>query len=250
MTTAAEPAPLNAAVRITVVYDNVPHAPGMRTAWGFSALVDTGEERVLFDTGGDGEILLHNLARLGIAPESIDAVVLSHSHGDHTGGLEALLDRNPLVTVYVPESFGKTFEHDLRRRGTKVEPVGAPRHLRANLYSTGELGESTREQALIVEAPSGLVVLTGCVHPGVEAMAQSARAYRGRKAQLQLLMGGFHLRGHSPRELERTLQALRALGVHRVAPSHCTGERAIERFREDWGEHFVPSGCGAVIEAR
>jgi 7,8-dihydropterin-6-yl-methyl-4-(beta-D-ribofuranosyl)aminobenzene 5'-phosphate synthase len=237
---------LNAAARITVVYDNLPHAPGMRTAWGFSALVDTGEERVLFDTGGDGEILLHNLARLGIAPESIDAVVLSHSHGDHTGGLEALLDRNPLMTVYVPESFGKTFEHNLRRRGTKVEPVGGPRHLRANLYSTGELGEATREQALIVETPSGLVVLTGCAHPGVVEIAQSARAYRGR--DIQLLMGGFHLRGHSPQALERTLQALRALGVHRVAPSHCTGEQAIERFGKDWGEHFVPSGCGAVIE--
>jgi 7,8-dihydropterin-6-yl-methyl-4-(beta-D-ribofuranosyl)aminobenzene 5'-phosphate synthase len=248
MASAAEPAPLNAAARITVVYDNVPHALGMRTAWGFSALVDTGEERVLFDTGADGEILLHNLARLGIAPESIDAVVLSHSHGDHTGGLEALLDRNSVVTVYVPASFGKTFEHNLRRRGTKVETVGAPRHLRANLYSTGEMGEATLEQALIVETPSGLVVLTGCAHPGVVEIALAAQAYRGQ--EVQLLLGGFHLRGHSPRELDRTLQALRALDVHRVAPSHCTGERAIERFREDWGEHFIPSGCGAVIEAR
>ena len=243
----AAPDFLNAAARITVVYDNVPHAPGMRTGWGFAAVVDTGEERVLFDTGGDGEILLHNMARLGIAPESIDAVMLSHIHSDHTGGLEALLDRNPLVTVYIPKSFGKTFEHNLRRRGTKVAPVSGPTHLRANLYSTGEVGKAPREQALIVEAPSGVVVLTGCAHPGVVEIARAARTYRGR--DIQLMMGGFHLRGHGPQALERTLQALRALGVRRVAPSHCTGDQAIAHFREQWGEDFVRSGCGAVIEA-
>jgi len=244
----AEPAQLDAAARITVVYDNVPHAPGLRTAWGFAAVVDTGEERVLFDTGGDGERLLHNLERLGIAPASIDAVMLSHIHGDHTGGLDAFLDRNPSVTVYVPESFGAAFERKLRRRGTKVEPVSGPRHLLANLYSTGEMGEARREQALIVETQSGLVVLTGCAHPGVVEIARAAQAYRGR--EVQLLLGGFHLRNQRPRELERTLQGLQALGVRRVAPSHCTGDQAITHFREHWGEHFVPSGCGAVIEAR
>jgi 7,8-dihydropterin-6-yl-methyl-4-(beta-D-ribofuranosyl)aminobenzene 5'-phosphate synthase len=110
------------------------------------------------------------------------------------------------------------------------------------------MGEATREQALIVETPSGLVVLTGCAHPGVVEIARAAQAYRGR--DLQLLMGGFHLRNQSTRELERTLQALQSLGVRRVAPSHCAGDQAIARFRELWGERFVPSGCGAVTDAR
>jgi len=244
----AEPARLDAAARITVVYDNVLNAPGLKAAWGFAAVVDTGEERVLFDTGGDEATLLHNMERLGIAPESIASVVLSHIHGDHTGGLEAFLDRNPSVTVYVPQSFRTAFVNNLRRRGTKVERVGQPRHLRANLYSTGEMGEVTPEQSLIVETPSGLVVLTGCAHPGVLEIARAAQTYRRR--EIQLLMGGFHLRRQGPGELERTLQALRTLGVRRVAPSHCTGDRAMARFRELWGEHFVRSGRGAVIEVR
>ena len=110
----AAPASLNAAARITVVYDNVPHAPGMRTAWGFAAVVDTGEERVLFDTGGDGEILLHNMARLGIAPESIDAVMLSHIHvcGELAPparfGSSPSAPRSRLVSAFRADRFGSS----------------------------------------------------------------------------------------------------------------------------------------------
>jgi 7,8-dihydropterin-6-yl-methyl-4-(beta-D-ribofuranosyl)aminobenzene 5'-phosphate synthase len=120
--------------------------------------------------------------------------------------------------------------------------------LRANLFSTGELGATPREQALIISTSEGLVVLTGCAHPGVVEIARAARAYPGR--DIELLIGGFHLRGQPPSKLEGTLQALRDLGVRRVAPSHCTGAHATERFRELWGEQFVTNGCGAVIETR
>jgi 7,8-dihydropterin-6-yl-methyl-4-(beta-D-ribofuranosyl)aminobenzene 5'-phosphate synthase len=96
-------------LRITVVYNNVPHAPGLTTAWGFAAVIAPGADTVLFDTGGDGPTPLANLRRLGIDPDSIDAVVLSHIHGDHTGGLEDFLTRRPNVTVYMPRSFPRRF---------------------------------------------------------------------------------------------------------------------------------------------
>jgi 7,8-dihydropterin-6-yl-methyl-4-(beta-D-ribofuranosyl)aminobenzene 5'-phosphate synthase len=242
----AAPAAAESAARITVVYDNVAYAPGLRTDWGFAALVETADERVLFDTGAKGGILLANLARLGIEPKSIDAVVLSHHHGDHTGGLKPLLAEHPNVTVYIPQSFGAAFERDLQLKGALVETVSGPRRLRANVYTTGELGATPPEHALIIDVPNGLVVLTGCAHPGVVEIAGAARAYRGR--DVELLAGGFHLHAQSPTELRHSLQALRDLGVRRVAPSHCTGKQASARFRELWGEQFVPSGCGAVIE--
>jgi 7,8-dihydropterin-6-yl-methyl-4-(beta-D-ribofuranosyl)aminobenzene 5'-phosphate synthase len=245
-TMGATPPGPGSTVRITVVYNNVPHAPGLTAAWGFAAIVESGGERILFDTGGDGPTLLGNLARLGIEPESVDAVVLSHGHADHSGGLDAFLARRPAVTVYSPESLGEAFRQAVERRGARVETVSGPRRLRGNLYSTGEMGKDIREQALIIDTPSGLVLMTGCAHPDVVAMTGAARAYR--PGEIRLLMGGFHLRAHAPRELEDTLQALRALGVRRVAPSHCTGERAIDRFRELWGQDFVEGGCGAVIE--
>lgn len=232
--------------RITVVYNNVPHAPGLATAWGFAAVVESGREIVLFDTGGDGPTLLANLQKLGINPESIGAVVLSHNHGDHTGGLDDFLAQNSRVTVYVPRSFPEAFVRAMESRGARVTTVSGPQRLLANLFSTGELGDGTREQALIVETATGLVVMTGCAHPDIVKIARAARDQRGKN--IHLLMGGFHLLGRSPAQNRAAVMALRQLGVRQVAPSHCTGDEAMTLFRETWGRDFIDGGCGAVIE--
>ena len=233
-------------LRITVVYNNVPYAPELTTAWGFAAVVETGRETVLFDTGGDGPTLLANMQHLGIDPSSIGAVVLSHIHGDHTGGLADLLDRQPNVTVYMPQSFPAVFRRAVERRGAHVEAVTEARRLVANLHTTGEMGVGTDEQALIVDTAAGLVLITGCAHPGIVDIAQAARTYR--RNDIYLLMGGFHLDKQSQGSLRTTLQALRDQGVRKVAPSHCTGDEAIALFRKQWGSDFIEGGCGAVIE--
>jgi 7,8-dihydropterin-6-yl-methyl-4-(beta-D-ribofuranosyl)aminobenzene 5'-phosphate synthase len=241
-----EPAVRVPPLRITVVYDNVPRSPGLATAWGFAAVIDAGGHRLLFDTGGDGPTLLGNLRRLGIDPASIDAIFLSHIHGDHTGGLDDFLARWPNVTVYVPRSFPKAFCTAVERCGARVEKVGGARPLFANVHSTGEMGAGIREQALIVDTPTGVVVVTGCAHPGIVEFARAARAYLGK--DVALLMGGFHLLDRPPETNRATIEALRALGVRRVAPSHCTGEEAIRMFHAAWGDDVVAGGCGAVIE--
>jgi 7,8-dihydropterin-6-yl-methyl-4-(beta-D-ribofuranosyl)aminobenzene 5'-phosphate synthase len=232
--------------RITVVYNNVPHAPGLATAWGFAALIETGAETVLFDTGGDGPTLLANLARLNIEPGRVTAIVLSHIHGDHTGGLDDFLAQQPNVTVYLPRSFPAAFVRAVESRGARVATVSGPQCLFANLYSTGELGDGTKEQALIVDTATGLVVMTGCAHPDIVKIARAARDYRGK--DIHLLMGGFHLLNRGPEQNRATVAALRKLGVRQVAPSHCTGDAAIALFRAAWGKDFIEGGCGAVIE--
>jgi len=232
--------------RIAVAYNNVPHVPGFTTAWGFAAVIAAGADTVLFDTGGDGPTLLTNLRQLGIDPKSIDAVVLSHIHGDHTGGLDDFLARRPNVTVYMPRSFPVAFRRAVERRGARVEAVGGPQRLRGNLYSTGEIGDGADEQALIVDTSAGLVVVTGCAHPGIVKIVRAARAYLNK--DIYLLMGGFHLLGRGPDQNRATIDALRKLGIRKVAPSHCTGDEAIAMFRAAWGDDFVEGGCGAVIE--
>lgn len=233
-------------LRITVVYNNMAYTPGLTTAWGFAAVVEDGADVVLFDTGGDGPTLLENIERLEIDPDSIGAIVLSHIHGDHTGGLDSFLSRRPDVTVYMPRSFPEAFRRSVEQRGTRVELVSGPRHLFANMYSTGEMGDGTIEQALIVDTASGLVVITGCAHPGIVNVTRAAHMYLGK--DVYLLMGGFHLIGRHPEHNRATVAVLRQLSVRKVAPSHCTGDDAIALFREKWANDFIEGGCGAVIE--
>ncbi|MDY0268109.1 MBL fold metallo-hydrolase [Trichloromonas sp.] len=237
-----------AKIRFHVVFNNLPYKAGLRTSWGFACLIEGLDKTVLFDTGGNGDILLANMQRLGLDAEAVDAVVLSHIHDDHVGGLDTFLAHNPDVTVYLPESFPVSFQREVMRLGAAVETVSGPRRLLDNIYSTGEMQMShgIEEQALIVDSPRGLVVITGCAHPNVADMAEQARTYLGKN--IYLLMGGFHLGGSSDAEIHAIIKRLKALGVRKVAPSHCTGDNAIELFRKAWQDDFMEGGLGAVIE--
>lgn len=233
-------------LKLTVVFNNVPQVAGLETGWGFACVVEASGRKVLFDTGGNGDVLLANMERLGIDPGTVEAVVLSHDHHDHTGGLSAFLERNPRVTVYIPESFPGAFRVALERRGASVETVSGPRRLVDALHSSGELGVTTPEQALIIDTGQGLVVITGCAHPDIVEMSQVAREYL--RKDILLLMGGFHLGGKNGNELQAIIAELKRLGVSKIAPSHCTGDAAIAAFRQVWGDAFVEGGLGAVIE--
>jgi len=232
--------------RITVMFNNIPYAPELQTSWGFSCLLEGFGQTILFDTGGDGDILLANMKHLGVDPRMVDVVVLSHIHADHTGGLEAFLQQNAQVTVYLLCSFPDAVQQQIKRLGADVVTVSGPIRLFDKVHSTGEMGSGIKEQALILNTSKGLVVITGCAHPGIEDIVRRARQYL--KKNVYLIMGGFHLTGAGSSEIGDRIQNLRALDIKKVAPSHCTGKDAIARFREVWGDDFLPGGCGAIIE--
>ncbi len=230
------------AVTLTIVYDNQAYEPELRGDWGFACLIERSTDTVLFDTGASGALLLDNLASLGHTPQEIDAVVLSHAHKDHTGGLTALLDAGAVPTVYLPATFPEAFKRQIEARASLVQ-VSEPGELRPGFFSTGPLGTSIPEQALAVQTPAGPVVVTGCAHPGVELLAQQALAAVDGKGAT-LLIGGLHLDSTSAQEVDRIITALQALGVQRVAPCHCTGTQAQHRFAAAYGTdyHSVRAG--------
>ena len=238
---------------ITIVYDNNAYDPRLRTAWGFSCLIEYRGQVILFDTGGDSPTLLANMAMLGIDPSEIEAVVLSHIHGDHTGGLSGLLPMaGDGLTVFVPQSFPARFKEAVRTRAQLVEvPVLSAverlesREIGEEVYTTGELGTGIIEQSLVVRTDEGLVVVTGCAHPGVVEIVRKAMALSGDG--VYLVLGGFHLGGKSRREIEGIISEFRRLGVQKVAPCHCTGEQAKRMFRQEYGGDFIQAGAGKVI---
>jgi 7,8-dihydropterin-6-yl-methyl-4-(beta-D-ribofuranosyl)aminobenzene 5'-phosphate synthase len=233
-------------LRLTVLYDNYSHDPRLETGWGFAALLEHDGHAVLFDTGADGDALLGNLRALSIDPRSIDAVVLSHAHADHTGGLEMLLATGVRPTVYLLPSFPESFKRRIGSLTTVVE-TEAGQNIGDRIFTTGELDGGIPEQALIVETDRGLLVVTGCAHPGVARLVARAMALRNQAAHL--VLGGFHLRRSAPEELRALIAEFRRLGVEGVAPCHCTGDRAIEMFAAEYGESFIRAGAGLVIHA-
>jgi 7,8-dihydropterin-6-yl-methyl-4-(beta-D-ribofuranosyl)aminobenzene 5'-phosphate synthase len=236
------------ALTIRIVYNNVPHDGRMTTSWGFGALVEYGTENVLFDTGGDSPTLLGNMEILGIDPASIQKVLLSHIHDDHVGGLQGLLATGLCPVVYVPPSFPDSFKRQVGEITSLVE-VEPGQAVAKGIFTTGEMPTPGHpdllEQALVVESRGGWVIVTGCAHPGIVNIVERARELFD--GPIFLAMGGFHLRDASEARVRGILADLRRLGVERVAPSHCTGERAIRMFVDEYGDKYVRSGAGSVI---
>lgn len=232
----------DAEMQMTVVYDNYPHAEGLETAWGFSCVVTVEGKTVLFDTGGDGRLLLANMRKLGMEPNEIDAVVLSHIHGDHTGGLEAFLRENHEVTVYVPASFPGSFIEQAKRTGAEVLTVEQAGELMPGVFTSGELGSAIREQSLVVATQAGLVVVTGCAHPGIVHIVEEVK--KAIPGEIALAVGGFHLGGHSQRQIEEIVRRFQELDVRFAAPCHCSGDQARALFQQAYGDHYLEVGVG------
>ncbi len=233
------------AVRLHVVFNNETADRQLNASWGFACLVTGRARTVLFDTGSDGSILTGNLERMGLDAGAVDHVVLSHEHWDHVDGLAAIARANPGVVVHPLGSFSGEFHAGLRELGLASEPVDGPVEIADGVFTTGEVTSEVPEQALVVETDAGLVVITGCAHPDVAAMAE--QAHRQRQQPIHLVMGGFHLRDHDAPAIEAVIGLLEDLGVQRVAPSHCTGDQASARFREHWGARYLDGRLGAVI---
>jgi hypothetical protein len=143
-------------LKITVVYDNNSFDTRLKAAWGFSALVEYHDQTLLFDTGGDGRILLENMRVLGIDPARIQSIVLSHAHGDHTGGLSALLEDGNQPPVYLAPSFADTYKRQLGLV-TQVSEVTPGQVIANGILTTGEIGGNIPEQALMIQTGKGLV---------------------------------------------------------------------------------------------
>ncbi len=234
------------AVRVTIVFNNVIGREDLGYGWGMAAYVEGYEKKILFDTGDNGTILLKNLQKLGIKPEDIDFVFLSHAHEDHTGGLWSFLREKSDVTVCLLRSFPASFKARVKEMGATVLEVDEPVELLPGVWTTGPLGEAIEEQSLILRTQEGILILTGCSHPGITNIVKKARELFPED-RLLFVTGGFHLLSTPRGIVRRIAEELKQLGVEKIGPSHCTGEEAREIFREVFGENFVEAGAGTVF---
>ena len=230
---------------ISIVYDNYPFDDRLEPAWGFSCIIEGLEQTILFDTGGNGDLLLHNMKKLQFRPEQIDVVVLSHIHADHTGGLETFLLANSKVQVYLPEAFPSGFSQAVKRLGAAVVETDGPCKVCHHAWTSGVLGTSIREQGLYVKADNGLVVITGCAHPGIVDITDAAR--RHAEAPPYAVLGGFHMAGASAGEIRHVITRLSEMGVQKVGPCHCSGDETRRLMKQAFPDGYMPAGVGARL---
>jgi len=218
-------------MRITIVYDNEVFKRGLRSSWGFSCLIQTDTENILFDVGGEDSILSFNMKRLGINPRSINKIILSHPHLDHTGGLSAILGANRELTLYLSKSFPHNFKAKLKGVVDFVE-VDGPTQICTDVYSTGELGKSPKEQSLVLKAKEGNFVITGCAHPGIKSILSEAVKF----GRVLGIVGGLH--EFNEFDLLKDMRL--------ICPCHCTLHK--RKLATIFPEVFKECGVGKDIE--
>lgn len=266
--------------RVTILYDAFGKSPALIKDWGFSALLECGGKRILFDTGNNAEIFAANVKALEVDLRKLDFVVISHRHADHSSGLTYLLSVNPTVKIYTPDEpfglFGRGVPNEFYRKdesmpasmryfggtppkelsagspwpGANFIPVSTTTEVAPGIFLIPTISQvpgtlELRELSLAIRGSKGLVVVGGCSHAGVEKILEAVSKIG---QHIHILFGGLHLVRASDPEIARISAALHdQWKLDSIAPGHCTGEPTFAAQQKAFGDRYVYAGVGTVV---
>lgn len=267
---------------VTLLVENNAAVAGLAAEHGLSWWIEYGPHRVLFDVGQSDAFARHARA-MGIDLSVADAIVLSHGHYDHTGGLAVALDLAPRAAVYChPAALSPKFTRkaDGARRSIGLPPLGE-RHARLlrsrvvvtrtptmiveGLQVTGQIPRTNDyedvggafflddlctqpdplldDQAIYLNVAGGTVVLLGCAHAGVVNSLAYIQSLTRGRA-IRALLGGMHLLNSGELRLAQTVGALRPMDIQQLAPAHCTGADASQLLQREFPDRCRPCHAG------
>ena len=272
-------------LRISVLTENTVRAKGLLAEHGLAFWIEMGKRKILFDAG-QGMALYNNASSLGINLEKTNAVILSHGHYDHTGGLPEVLEQANGVSVYAhPAVLDAKFS---RHSNGGIHNIAMPRLIqealrqKANLilsdkpkeifpgfHLTGAIPRLTDfedtggdfymdrecqipdpvldDQAAFIETSSGLMVILGCAHSGVINTLNYIRKLAGN-ASIHTVIGGMHLVNASENRIAQTIKELKKLKPKNLMPAHCTGFAASARLSAEFAGIFRNGYVASTIE--
>jgi len=217
---------------VKIVFEDKVGEAGFISGQGFSTLIYNyfSDSFLLFDTGSDGESLIHNIEKCGVEISAIKKVIISHNHAEHSGGLEELYNRKHDIEIYVPTEILITYNRKYSK--SKVIGVSELTEIDTNIYSTGQLGTYLKEQALFLKTyEDEIIIIVGCAHPGLDEIITMAKSIGPIKA----IIGGLHnLRNFI------SLQNIEFIG-----PCHCT--QNLDLIKQRFPEQYNDINVGKTI---
>jgi len=232
-------------VSLTILFDNYNYNAEFKSSWGFSCLIEGTDKTILFDAGSKDGNLMYNFQAAGKNPDDVDLVVLSHKHWDHTGGLPEFLDSRSGIDVFLPASFPEDIKKTILNKGARPVEIKDFRAISDYVWTTGEMGDKIIEQSLLIETRRGLVIMTGCAHPGIEQIVEKAVIEKGGK--ILLALGGFHLHRSDSSAVESIVAGFKQQKIKYVAPTHCSGDGTLKIFEQVFNDYYIRAGAGKVI---
>jgi 7,8-dihydropterin-6-yl-methyl-4-(beta-D-ribofuranosyl)aminobenzene 5'-phosphate synthase len=231
-------------MRITVISDNKTLRRNLVGKHSLAILIEWDFTSIIFDMGIDEEVLEHNSRYLNVSVDIVDYAVVSHEHTPHYGGYRYIAREAPLTEVYIPYGSYESLGRMLLSSGLRPREVVKWTKLGNGIYVAGPYYGPPYEQLLVIEHEKGLVVLSGCLHPGLQVLRDITSRLQKR---LYAIIGGFHLK-NAPRDtLEKARDLLSELKPQLVVPLHCSGEVLIKELKEK-GLNVIDGGAGLVFD--
>jgi len=274
-------------LRITTLSENTAKAGDFLGEWGLSLLIETDNTSILFDSGASISAC-HNADTLGIDLSKIDKIVLSHGHYDHTGGLRQVLGRlkKEIEIIAHPDIWQSKYSRregqpdkyvgipfhreELESLGARFNLTTKPAQLADDIMTTGEvpmltdyekIGSSlwvkesgawkpdklADDLAIVINTEQGLVVLLGCAHRGAINTLYHVQQLTGVE-EIHAVLGGSHLIRVSKEQIQKTIEALKKLGVQKLGLCHCTSLPAAALLAQEFGDRFFFNNTGTVLK--